>query len=495
LNKDGKNYQSIFWYVFKLILIILVFNFIASIIFFNSIHSYIFLKNQEGVFYSLYKEIDKIDKINVNASAFKDVIKEVQMNNCIIEIYDTNNNTRIYSPYVYESNIFAVNNSKEIFDSIIGNENDIFLMLDEESLKSQKYKYINNLNNQNNQYSMIIRHNDGIYVLVQTSNKHIQNNKELLYKSLLLCFLYTSIIGIIPAYLMSKKMLLNIQSIKNVTKKIIDRDFSEKCKANIFNEFHELSGNINEMSDVIHSQIEEIEKKNEILRKDIEIKEQQEQIQKDFVSNVSHELKTPISIISGYTEGIKYELVTEKEDIIEYCDTIINECNRMTKIVKQLLDLSLLENSNNLNIECHNISEMARIIVAKYHVKNSDRKIVVDIEDNLNGYCDYNEIENVLINYIDNAIKYSSDEIKITVKDDNDYIHVGVVNKGTLSEQEKENVWNRFYRTDKSHKRNENSSGLGLSIVKATMNKHNMPYGVDVYSGNVEFYIKIIKNI
>ena len=70
-----------------------------------------------------------------------------------------------------------------------------------------------------------------------------------------------------------------------------------------------------------------------------------------------------------------------------------------------------------------------------------------------------------------------------------------VVNKGMLSEQEKENVWNRFYRTDKSHKRNENSSGLGLSIVKATMNKHNMPYGVDVYDGNVEFYIKIIKNI
>ena len=490
-NTTKDNYKSIFLHVFKIILALLIFNFISVFVFFNLIYYKVIENNQEGVFYSLYRDIKDLKTIDINSQSFQDLINEVAINNCIMEIYDTNTNTRIYSPYIYEDNVFSITDSRKVFDD----SNVLLLMDGKVESYDDKYLYINSLNHQNNQYSMLIRHNDGIFILIQTSNKYIHNGQNVIYKILLLCFAFAALVGLIPAYLMSKNMLSNIQSIKKTAQKIIDKDFSEKCKANQFSEFYELAESINEMSDVIHNQINEIEQKNIMLENDIEERQKQEQFQKDFISNVSHELKTPISIISGYTEGIKLGLVSEKEDIDSYCSVILEECSRMTNIVRQLLDLSAIENISNLNIEHNSISEMLDIIVDKYTVKNSDRSFEKNYKNNLEGYFDYNEIENVLRNYIDNAIKYSDGSIKINAYEDVEDVYIGIWSNGFIEDSEIDKIWNRFYRVDKSHKRNANSTGLGLSIVKAVMNKHNMPFGVLKKNEGIEFFIKIKKNI
>lgn len=490
--KNKKNKESIFFYVLKMMLFLLFFNFLGVIFFCLTILDNFFVSNQNEIFQTLYEDIRNIDDFNVNSKEFKDLIDKTRYNNCIIEVYDTNTNTRLYSPYVYDSNVFSSTNSKVIFDSIIGEgENCCYIYNDD----AEKYYLINSLNNQNNKYSMLIRESDNIYILVQTSTDSVENYKQLLYKSIIYCFALASTLGIIPAFLLSKNMLKNINSIKNVAKKISENDFSEECKLDKFGEFYELSFYINKMSHSLETQLYEITEKNKILNEDIERRKLLEETQKDFVSNVSHELKTPIAIISGYVEGLKYGLVSSDDEKNEYYETILKECNRMTNIIKQLLNLSTLESGKELIFEQVDLSEMLNVLISKYKVKHKDRIFINSVNDNLIGYCDYDEIERVIINYLDNAIKYSEGQLEIRAFNEGNYVYIGVHNDGHINEEELEKIWDRFYRIDKSHKRNENSTGLGLSIVKAIMQKHKMPFGAKNVNNGVEFYIKIKKNI
>lgn len=490
--KNKKNKQSIFFYVFKMVLFLLFFNLLSVILFSFTIFDNFFVNNQNVIFETLYEEINNINEFNIDSKEFKDLIDKTRYNNCIIEVYDTNTNLRIYSPYIYETNVFSTGDSKSIFDSIIGNDKDGCYIYSDDS---ENYYLINALNNQNNKYSMLIRKTDNIYILVQTSTDSVITYKGILYKSIIYCFALAAIIGVIPAFLLSKSMLQNINSIKNVAKKISENDFSEKCKSSKFGEFYELSGYINKMSSSMEEQLKEITEKNKILNEDIERRKKIEQTQKDFVSNVSHELKTPLAIISGYVEGLKYGLVESDDEKNLYYDTILKECSRMTNIVKQLLNLSTLESGIELSLEKVNLSEMLNILLDKYKVKYKDRIFINSIKDNLIGYCDYGEIERVLINYLDNAIKYSTNEIEIRAFNEGNYVYIGIHNNGHIDEEDISKIWDRFYRVDKSHKRNENSTGLGLSIVKAIMQKHDMPFGVNNVNNGVEFFIKIKKNI
>lgn len=490
MSSNKKNIQSIFWYAFKTMLIVIVFNFIIMSIMSRLVFNNFYFSSQNELFSNIYNKIKELDEIDVASDKFREIIDMCQYSNCTIEVYDSSTNQRLYSPYVYINNTFAEVDSKPIFDEIIGEGSAIVLNgVDSDQTAQQA---INALNGHDNAYSLLMRYSDNIYILIQTSTNMRNNYQRILSKTMLWCLGSSFILGIFLAYFLSRDILNNILSIKGVAQKITQHDFSERCRNSKFSEFFELGNYINQMSDSIKSQISEIEEKNEILEKDIENRKKVEQSQKEFISNVSHELKTPISIIYGYAEGIKYGIAESEESREKYCTTIIDECERMKNIVKQLLDLSALEHIS-LDIKENDISKMLFIIIERFATKIADRNFVLHCEDGLTALCDYDEIERVIINYIENAVKYSSDDITIRAYDEEEYVHIGVINKGEIEDDTKERMWERFYRADKSHKRNGNSTGLGLSIVKATMEKHDMPYGVISEHGETEFFIKIKK--
>lgn len=469
--------KSIFFHSFKVIIFILILDFAGVILLSNIILGNFFSSNQTVVFGEIYKQIDKIEDIELRSEGFKEILNLCRYNNCTIEVYDTDTNKRLYSPYVYETDVFSTIDSKQVFDSILGPNNKAVIIDD----LSEHRDTINALNGLNNVYSLLIQKSDNIYILVQTSTESVSMYKEIMYKAVFLCFIVSIVAASVPSYCFSKDISKNISELINISRKISNDDFTEKYGGSSYVEFDELGNCVNKMADSIKAHIDDI-------TNDLERRKKEEKTQKEFISNVSHELKTPLSIVSGYAEGIKYLPDNKKED---YCDVIIKECGRMRDIVKNLLDLSYLDN------KCYEMEEFAvcdllGAVIDKFRIKNPERVFVSKICSNSIATFDYDSIENVIINYLDNAIKYSTGDIEIRCYDESEFIYVGVCSNGILTKEDSERIWDRFYRADKSHKRNSNSTGLGLSIVKATMDKHGMPYGVNIDDG-VEFFVKLRK--
>lgn len=476
--------------VFKILLITLFFNAIVIIFLLYLILFVFSTANKETTFKFIYDSIEDINQIDIQDDEFDKIIRFAENNECNIEVYNTNQNERIY-PSSPKLDLREVDLEAVFQEALNGNS----LCLLKNSSESNK---LSALNGAYRQMSMLIQKDDGLYILVQSPLNTYAAYYDIGVKTIIASFFISFLIACFMTIFFSNNVFDDIKEIKRISGKMAKKDFSEKCIAKSNDELNSVAEAMNEIAFSLREYIQNADEAERILKEDIERRKKIEQSQKDFVSNVSHELKTPISIISGYTEGIKYELVSSKEDITVYCDTILSECNRMTSIVKRLLALSTMENHVNLDLKSNNISELLRTLIERYKIKSPERIFVEKIENNLFAVCDLVQIEQVLINYLDNAIKYSAGEITVLAykkqQEDGNYVYIGIENKGShIDESEKENIWNKFYRADQSHQRDSLSVGLGLSIVKATMERHNMPYGVSNTENGVEFFIMLKK--
>lgn len=238
---------------------------------------------------------------------------------------------------------------------------------------------------------------------------------------------------------------------------------------------------------------------NERLQHDLEEKEKQNQIQREFVANVSHELKTPITVIKGYAEGLSEGMCPDEESRNYYAGIIVDETERMHQIVQQLLMLSKIESGQDeLEASEFCISDMLKDITAGINILADQKnvEIVCDIEDGVMVNADALKIESVITNYLSNAVHHVSDGGRIDVKlvTRGTRAHVSVFNTGNpIPENEAEHIWDKFYKVDKAHSRTYGGSGIGLSIVKAVMDAHGMPYGVTNREDGVEFWFEVEK--
>ncbi len=223
-------------------------------------------------------------------------------------------------------------------------------------------------------------------------------------------------------------------------------------------------------------------------------------MRKSFISDVSHELKTPIALIQGYSEGLIENVNTDEESRKYYAEVILDEATKMDKLVKQLLELMKLEygkmNFNNTNF---NVIELEKEILRKSKVMIEKESIEASIEESepITVYADEFYIDQVLTNYITNAIKYSTEingqrKIKLRNEIKDNKVRVTVFNTSEgLSEEELMRIWNRFYKIDESRNRENGGNGIGLSLVKAIMNNYGNEYGAKNVDGGIEFYFDL----
>ena len=300
-----------------------------------------------------------------------------------------------------------------------------------------------------------------------------------------ICF-FMSVIWI---FIFAKKFSKPLSNMNEVAKDIANQKFDRKLDESRHDEIGQLSISINEMSQSLCNALSSLKKSNEILKNEIETERQLDVMRKGFVANVSHELKTPISIISGYAEGLKLDINSKSRK--EYCDTIIEESNRMNKLVLSILELSKYESGQiPVNKEHFDISVLTDRML-KSIFANTDINTQNLIPNDCVVYADEMLIEQVLKAYLENAVShtFSGGTVTASCEKKENKIRVFITNTGKQIEREMmPQIWQSFFRGDSSHKREQSRFGLGLSIVEAIMKLHNCDCGVYNTSDGVCFW-------
>ena len=239
--------------------------------------------------------------------------------------------------------------------------------------------------------------------------------------------------------------------------------------------------------------------KNAELQLELKKREEMDEMRKEFLSNVSHELKTPIALIQGYAEGLIDCVNDDEESKNFYCEVIVDETNKMNKLVKNLLELNELEfGQNNITIERFDIKELIKNCITAFDmtIKQNGIRVEFDCSEPVFVKSDEFKIEQVFNNYFSNAINHIGGEDKlIRIKIDESVspkVRVSVYNSGiTIPEEALPHIWDKFYKVDKARTRAYGGSGVGLSIVKASLEALNQKYGVVNYTDGVEFYFEV----
>lgn len=338
---------------------------------------------------------------------------------------------------------------------------------------------------------------DDTVVELYTSIDVIKENAETASRALLVLSAFI-LIAIFTATAYYLTLVTNpIRKITKTTKKMATLDFSESCPPFRTKELNELSENINVLSGRLDKALSELKKENRQLESDIRLERKLEKTRRSFIANVSHELKTPISIIQGYAEGLKYGIGCENKE--EYCDIIIEESQKMNNLVVRIMEYMLYGSGN---LELKNKSFSVNSLIKDYFstIENSDltsdADVIIRIDPSFIGYGDKELLSHVFSNYFTNALSHLDFERKIIIsaKDMGNNYRVTVFNTGKpIPGSDIENIWQSFYRADKAHSREEGKFGLGLSIVASIQELHHQKYGVSNKDGGVEFYFDIKK--
>lgn len=298
-------------------------------------------------------------------------------------------------------------------------------------------------------------------------------------------------------YFTTKKVTSPIMSLASLSARMSELDFEARYEGRSEDEIGVLGRSMNTLSEKLKETIGELKTANNELQRDIEEKIRIDETRKDFIANVSHELKTPIALIQGYAEGLTEGMAEDPDSRDYYCEVIMDEANKMNKMVKQLLNLTALEFGNDLPVmEQFDITALIRGILSSAGIllQQKEATLVFDQETPVLVWADEFKIEEVITNYLNNALNHLGGERRIEIRLENlgQEVKVSVFNTGSpIPDEELDKLWTKFYKVDKAHTRSYGGSGIGLSIVKAIMDSHNKECGVENGSDGVSFWFTV----
>lgn len=316
-------------------------------------------------------------------------------------------------------------------------------------------------------------------------------------------YLLTGIACIIPGafviYLVSRRISKPILNLSDISKRMVGLDFDARYEGRDAAEISLLGQNINTLSESLEKSISDLKTANNELKRDIEKKEKAAKEHSDFISNVSHELKTPISLIQGYAEGLKEGICDDSETREYYLDVILDEASRMNKLVKQLLSLDQIESGDDIiEMQRFDLFEVIGTCLQTSSVLIKEAGISAEFNEEPGAFVwgDPYMTETVFENYLSNAIHYCKDvgdgkNIRITFVRYDKIIKVCVFNSGDhISDDQMPKLWDKFYKADKARTRAYGGSGVGLSIVKAIQTSLGQGFGVENVPGGVIFWFE-----
>ena len=248
--------------------------------------------------------------------------------------------------------------------------------------------------------------------------------------------------------------------------------------------------------DEIHTNIQEMVDINETLKESCISIKQADVARKELLSNVSHDLRTPLTMIVGYGEMM---IDFDDEKTNDNIKLVVDEAKRLSNLVNDLLDLSKAELGKlDLNKEMVDLNDFLTSVYNQYRIylENQNIKFDLELDEDIECELDDPRMRQVLYNFINNAMNYNDKEdpyIRLSTKKDGDTVTISVYDNGKgISPEDVDKIWDRYYKVDKEHKRQLIGSGIGLSLAKMILEAHGLEYGVESSLGEYSrFYFKI----
>lgn len=352
--------------------------------------------------------------------------------------------------------------------------------ISKDSLYKLNDQSVNKIYNQGkSKYSLLVKFikKDDYIFAIGTTIEHSQETIEIINRFNIMMSAFSVILISILTFILSNKIIKPIEKLKLLSNDISKLKFrTEEIKTN--DEIEELSQSINKMSINLEKAHNELNNRNENLKR--------------FISDASHEMKTPVALIKAYAIGIQDNI-----DDGTFIDTIIEQSEHLTDLINTLLYWSKYEKKE-FNMFNFDLKEKLIHCIKKYEILIEERDIKLNIkidDDNFMINADEDSIEIVLNNLISNAIKYNSNnKIDIFLLKDNDEIFVCVKNGiNNINKEEIDNIWKPFYVLESSRSKELSGTGLGLSIVKEILEAHKFEYGADINDEDIEFFF-VVKN-
>ena len=407
------------------------------------------------IFYERYRinlMNNMADKINNFEGNLHDELEHIAYNNEVcIEL-------------VINGEVFGYNVLNK--DCILSSKNKSIINVKKDILNEAGKKYFVTIENPNNKAKSLIsglRLNEDVFVYLNTNLEDVNSTTSVLMNQLIYITLVVILLAIIMSYFVSKMLNKPITEITNKARKMASGDFELDQEDYGIEE-------INELKNVLNYARSEIEN-TECLRRDL-------------MANVSHDLKTPLTMIKAYAEMAHDINCDNKSKIQENLKVIISEADRLNVLVNDVLDLSKLQSgSESLNIKEYDLIKSINEILKKYDIikETEDYKFILNMPSKAMVKADKSKIEQVLYNLLNNAINYTGKDLVVKIKvteNKNDYL-VEIIDTGRgIDEKDIQLIWTKYYKKGKAHRRNVTGTGLGLSIVKNILTDHNFEYGV-----------------
>ncbi len=406
-------------------------------------------------------------------------------------------------------NMMIISSDRTIIDSNVGNDETLLLQflelifqVDEEAEileNTGQYVVEKTADNRLKTDYLVLWGNlqDGNLILMRTAVESIKESVGIANRFLAYVGVLAVIVCAVIIYMVTRKVTNPILQLADISKLMANLDFEAKFQSKGENEIDLLGEHMNQLSETLERTISELKSANNELKIDIEKKTEIDEMRKEFISNVSHELKTPIALIQGYAEGLQECINDDAASREFYCEVIMDEADKMNQLVKNLLTLNQLESgSGQVVFERFNLMEVIDGVVNATAILREQSGISLEVHGfgAVYVWADEFKTEQVLTNYISNAIHYVSGEkkIEIRVQPGAQVVRVEVFNTGNhIPEKDLEHIWDKFYKVDKARTREYGGNGIGLSIVKAIMDSFHRACGVRNVEHGVEFWFEL----
>lgn len=418
---------------------------------------------------------------------FYEFSKIKQLDNTINLIKESYNNNSLYNNidnYAEDNGICIqiFTDKKIIYDSQIFNKGcmpknvdyrDVFI---KSSLDKETYKLINPRFN-NEVLLKAIKLNSNTYAFLSSSLQPLDGAVEIIKKELVIVSIMVLLFSFLIGYFISKKLSKPIEKINKTAKIMAQGDYE--------NAYFFIDENILELNELVAT----LNQTNDELTKI-------DELQKEILANVSHDLKTPLTMIKAYAEMVRD--LTYKDDIKreDNLNVIIEETDRLNLLVNDIIELTKINNDlQNLNITEFDLVELINSIINRFGIMDANfvfkNKLPIIVK------ADKIRIEQVIYNLIINAINYTGKDKKVIInlKENDKYVHVEIKDTGKgIDEEDLKLIWKRYYKVDKKYRREKKGSGIGLSIVENILKKHKFNYGVNsIKNKGTTFYFDIDK--